>query len=83
MRCPLCLPITPKTIWHGQNDKITILDCDSCNIPMWVWNDHKKDITNEEKEYGRNKCRELFGKKISFRGPRKILDHYHEHVIRG
>lgn len=50
---------------------------------MWVWYKHQKKLTTEEIEYGRNKCRKLFGDKISFRGPRKILNHYHEHVIKG
>ncbi|GAH08469.1 unnamed protein product, partial [marine sediment metagenome] len=41
-----------------------------------------KSLAKEEISYARNKCRELFGSDVKFRGPKNILDHYHEHVIR-
>lgn len=81
MSCPLCKP-EKKTKWHYLNDKITILDCISCGIPMWIWNDHKTTLTKDEISYGRSKCHQLFGKNIKFREPRTVLDHYHEHVLK-
>jgi len=81
MKCRLCRPIEKKTKWYYQDDKISIFDCDRCLIPQWVWHKHQKSLAKEEILYARNKCRELFGGDIEFRGPRNILDHYHEHVI--
>jgi len=82
MSCKLCRPITKKTKWYYQDDKITILNCDRCIIPMWIWHKHQKNLTEDEIKYGRDKCRKIFGDNITFRKPRLNLDHYHEHVIR-
>ena len=81
MKCRLCRPIEKKTKWHYQDDKISIFDCDQHIVPIWVWHEHKKQLTDDEIRYGGDKCRELFGCNISFREPKSILDHYHEHVI--
>ncbi len=81
MSCPLCRPIEEKTKWHYHGPYVDVFDCISCKIPMWVWHEHKKNITNLDKMHGRDICIQLFGKNISWRGPRKILDHYHEHII--
>jgi len=79
MSCPLCKR-EKRTKWYYADDKISVFDCERCKVPQWVWNEHKENLTKEQIEYGRGKCRKLFGENISFRGPRKILNHYHEHV---
>lgn len=83
MSCPLCRPIEKKTKWYYEDEKISIFECIHHKIPQWVWHEHKAQLAEEEIEYGRSKCRESFGSNISFRGPKSILVHYHEHVIKG
>lgn len=80
MSCDLCRPIARKTKWYYEDDKVSIFDCDQHKIPMWIWHEHKRSLDEDELRYGRDKCRELFGEDISFRGPMSILAHYHEHV---
>ncbi len=82
MTCSLC-EREKKTKWHYHDERISIFECESCKVPMWVWNEHKAKLSKKQIEYGRGMCRKLFGEDLSFRGPKKILNHYHEHVKRG
>ena len=78
--CPLCKHerITRRYI---EDEKIWVADCATHKVPMWVLKRHVAQPTQEEVEYARRKCRQLFGQSIRFRGPQSSKSHYHEHII--
>lgn len=88
MNCPLC-ELEKKTDWHypadglmsEHDDSFVVIDCQTCEkTPMWIQLEHG-DCVEEVREAARAWCREKWGD-IDFRGPRKIENHYHEHVLK-
>jgi len=90
--CPLCSiflnpkeNIKTKLYWPESIDEVSesefvILDCDSCNVPLIVVNEHITEVTSEC--WGRilYRCRILFGKTVRLRTRMlKIRDHAHFH----
>jgi len=78
--CSLC---KHERITHHyfEDERVWIANCAVHGTPMWVLKRHVSQPAPEEVEYGRQKCRELFGENIRFRGPQTIRDHYHEHIV--
>ena len=76
--CQLC-NLKKITNWHFENDDFVVLDCKTCDVPMYVWRDHefpsKMDVLlmiNHSQKY-------FTDRKIDFRR-RKIPNHYHFHM---
>jgi len=79
--CPLCKreEITRK---YCENNKVWVVDCKTCGVPMIVWKEHKPTVTDEEKAYMVKMANILFDmrdKKIDDR-MRSLPDHYHMHI---
>ena len=78
--CPLCV-LGQRTFRYFDCDEFAILDCDSCHVPMIVYRIHGKHPERSIINKAHIKGRELFGGTVTFRDkPRKILNHYHEHI---
>lgn len=87
MKCELC-ELAPTTTWYAQvvdPFHFTILDCDSCDVPMVVWGRHSATPSDEE----RRVMQEHLGKLADQKYPqgwffddhmRQIPDHYHCHA---
>jgi len=92
--CPLCdIFLEPRKHIHTKlyypldidmvsQSEFVVLDCETCNTPMIVVRDHIEEIHKEN--WGRllRISRRLFGNAQLRCKPRKILDHYHCHVIK-
>jgi hypothetical protein len=86
-RCELC-ELARTTPWYAEVREpfaFTILDCDSCDVPMAVLGAHRARATDEERELMQ---REL-GRVAESKYPegwffddhmRQIPDHYHLHA---
>ena len=85
--CELC-ELVPSTTWYAEVREpfpFTVLDCDSCDVPMAVLGTHKASVSEAE---GRVIRRELA--KVANRmypqgwvfddNMRQIPDHYHIHA---
>jgi len=80
MTCPLC-ERKKITEWAYEDNIIWVARCATHRDQwMWVLKRHTALPIEEEVEYARQKCRELFGD-VRFRGPATIKDHYHEHIV--
>ena len=76
--CPLC-NLERRTPWHYESGWFVVLDCETCGGPMWVQRAHGP--ANAGIRRGAHvTCRALFGAQITFTGPGRWPDHYHEHV---
>ncbi len=81
MACDLC-KLKKKTKWHYEGPQFAVLDCETCGTPMWVPYTHALYADPVLQVKARAQCQKLFGKGIMFRPPRRIKDHYHEHVVK-
>ena len=80
MTCLLCDPVK-KTRWYFEGPDFSIFDCETCLTPMLVTVEHTMNPSSELVERMKSKAKELFGD-VKFREKqRKILNHYHIHVI--
>lgn len=88
--CDLCV-LTPYTQWYAEFQypfRFTILDCDSCDVPIIVLGEHRVDVTPGEVAYmekalalvAEQKFAGKFPKWIFDHKMRQIPDHYHFHV---
>ncbi len=85
--CELC-ELIPSTTWYAQFEdpfRFTILDCDSCDVPMAVIGTHKKALTDAESEFIRAALTKIADEKYpqgwAFDdNMRQIPDHYHIHT---
>lgn len=87
MRCELC-DLAPTTTWYARFEepfRFVILDCDSCDVPMAVLGEHRRNPYDEERAVLQ---REL-GKIADAKFPqgwffddhmRQIPEHYHVHA---
>ena len=83
MSCELCDLVAgnrPTKVYY-EDEKILIVDCKTCKIPMGVWKEHKAQLSIEEREYLVRQMLFVLGQATDFREPRSILDHYHLHFI--
>jgi hypothetical protein len=85
--CELCA-LTRTTTWYAEHSepfRFTILDCDSCDVPMAVLGDHRQRPTEEELRVMQAALGALADEKFP-RGwffddnMRQIPDHYHVHA---
>ena len=85
--CELCA-LAHTTAWYAEHDtpfRFTILDCDSCDVPMAVLGAHRARPTDEE----RTVMQAALAKIADAKYPhgwffddhmRQIPDHYHLHT---
>ncbi len=85
--CELC-ELSRSTTWYAEFEdpfRFTILDCDSCDVPMAVIGWHVKTLTAAESEVVRAALTEVADSKYP-QGwffddhMRQIPDHYHTHA---
>jgi len=85
MVCELC-DLEKKTKWYYEDNEYIICDCETCKIPMIVDKKHgARFVESGTFEYGLilGLVKGVFGgKEFQFRRrQRKILDHWHWHII--
>ena len=86
-RCELC-ELAPTTRWYAQYFhplRFTILDCDSCDVPMAVLGEHRIGPSEEERAIMQRAltvvASEIGMGEIFFDdNMRQIPDHYHVHA---
>jgi hypothetical protein len=86
-RCELCL-LTRSTRWYAQFFHplpFTIVDCDSCDVPMAVLGDHRAAVTADERAAIERALALVadsiaLGEVVFDDAMRQIPDHYHMHV---
>ena len=86
-KCELC-ELAPTTTWYGEYQdpfRFTILDCDSCDVPMAVLGAHRAAPTDEERAAMKDALATVANEK--YPGGwyfddhmRQIPDHYHLHA---
>jgi len=82
VNCPFCPPIEKKTKWYYEDDKVVILDCDTCHVPMLVLKRHGEVPSPGERAELLRLCEKVFNRKVMFRGfMRRYPSHWHEHLI--
>jgi len=80
MTCPLC-KLEIQTKQYYTDEKIVILDCMTCNIPMLVFKRHGAEAPLEWKLYAEKKVKGIFGNQIYFRTRAKqVKNHEHWHI---
>jgi len=85
--CELCI-LTRSTAWYAEFEepiRFTILDCDSCDVPMAVIGCHKRTLSAEESEIVRAALTRIADEKypqgwVFDDNMRQIPDHYHIHA---
>ena len=85
--CELCEAV-PFTRQFLRDDLCWIAECESCDVPMVVWNRHGSEPPEEELAHMLDRLREVaeveFGTKglVWFidRHMRQIPDHFHAHA---
>jgi len=85
--CELC-ELAPTTNWYEEVHepfRFTILDCDSCDVPMAVLGDHRRVPTDEERAIMRQALAAIADEKypqgwVFDDNMRQIPDHYHLHA---
>ena len=88
--CDLC-EMAHYTQWYAEfysPFRFTILDCDSCDVPIAVLGEHRVDVRLEEVAFmedalnvvAEQKYAEKFPKWMFDHNMRQIPDHYHFHV---
>lgn len=83
--CPLCKLVMDKdykTRHYFTFKDFTIVDCDTCRIPMVVFN-HCGKATVDEVRNAINIVNTLFDYDIIRKEGRKIPDHEHWHLVGG
>lgn len=85
--CELC-GLARTTPWYGEFAepfRFTILDCDSCDVPMAVLGEHRRRPSDEESEVLRRELGRIADEK--YPGGwffddhmRQIPEHYHVHA---
>jgi len=82
MGCPLC-KLEKKTEWLYEDDKLVVLVCQTCGVPMMVLREHKAMASPEDMLY-MEKVREGRFPEWRWRGVgmRQVTNHYHWHLVR-
>lgn len=82
--CELCRLVDGevKTRLYYRDDRVVIVDCLTCGIPMLVFG-HHGETTDDEKRYALNIINQLFEYESIRTQARKIRDHEHWHIING
>lgn len=83
--CPLCAIYDHRRRLLSQpyyeDEKIIIVNCMTCGIPMIVFKKHAPEPSREEISHAHAAAVKLFKVK-GYRPPRTIKDHYHVHIER-
>jgi hypothetical protein len=85
--CELC-ELARTTTWYAERHepfRFTILDCDSCDVPMAVLGQHRKAPTDAERAVMRAALAEIADQKypqgwVFDDNMRQIPEHYHLHA---
>jgi len=68
---------------YYEDDKVIIVDCKSCEIPMLTLKDHRMDVSKKEKEEFTKLISRLFPESKIRKQQKKIPDHFHWHILGG
>ncbi len=85
--CELCR-LVRSTRWYAQfHDPLpfTVLDCDSCDTPMAVLGEHRREVSDAEREALQRALRLIgdllgLGEMVFDDRMKQIPDHYHVHA---
>jgi len=84
--CELC-EAARMTPWHHEDDVCWVADCEVCDVPMVVWNDHGAEPPDDAVEHMLAQLERVaaarFGPDEEFtidRIMRQIPDHFHAHA---
>lgn len=86
-RCELC-ELVRSTRWYAEFHeplRFTVLDCDSCDVPMAVLGEHRPTVTDDERAFMTAALRAVgdalgLGELRFDDRMRQIPDHYHVHA---
>jgi hypothetical protein len=76
--CELC-QLEHYTEWYAEfyfPFRFTILDCDSCDVPMLVLGEHRIDVSAEEVTYMEQALGMIAERKFSGRFRKWVFDHH-------
>ena len=79
--CPLCERESITKCYY-EDEKIWIIDCDTCKIPMVVWKEHINKINSDKLSYIILMINRVFPRnkfQIDM-NMRMIKDHFHLHL---
>jgi len=82
--CDLCKLIQGKIITENyyEDERVIIVNCKSCEIPMLVLKDHRMELSSEEeRDFEYIIKRQLPDLWYIRKKQRKIHDHLHWHII--
>ncbi len=85
--CELC-ELVRSTRWYAEFHeplRFTVLDCDSCDVPMAVLGEHRSTVTDDERAFMAAALRAVgdalgLGELTFDDRMRQIPDHYHLHA---
>ena len=85
--CELC-ELARTTRWYAQFFSpfpFSVLDCDSCDVPMAVLGEHRAEVSEEEREVMQRALRLVgenlgLGELVLDDRMRQIPEHYHLHA---
>jgi len=78
--CDLC-KLSEISSWYYQDDSWVIIECITCKMPMIVYRQHTMEVSLDEVKRILIQAKLKFDNvKIRF-NQRKILDHFHIHLL--
>jgi len=78
MDCLLCI-LEKKTKIYYENKLYTILDCATCNVPMYVWKSHEFPTVKQRIEMYSDANKRFPDRKLDL-VRRQIPEHFHFHM---
>jgi hypothetical protein len=83
--CELC-EAARMTVWHHEDDVCWVADCEVCDVPMVVWNEHGSQPPEAELEHMLAALSRVAGERFGNgaftvdRVMRQIPGHFHAHA---
>lgn len=85
MGCPLCRlarGFDRVTKVYFEDEKVIVVDCKTCGVPMIVLKRHTVYPTQEEVEHLKSVALKLFPNRRFRAEPRSIKEHFHWHALK-
>ena len=80
--CKLAQGDIKNKIYYNDN-KVIVVDCLTCNVPLIVWKDHTTELSEEERNHMHAVIQTLFGFGNKIRKtPRSWGGHTHWHILK-
>ena len=83
--CELC-EAARMTPWHHEDDVCWVADCEACDVPMVVWNEHGREPPEADVDHMITTLTRLAADRFGEDGftvdrvMRQIHDHFHAHA---